>query len=38
MPIGDMTPFEKEGFEKMLPELNTQIAKGIKFANEPASA
>jgi hypothetical protein len=36
MPIGDMTAFEKECFEKMLPELNAQIAKGIQFANEPA--
>jgi hypothetical protein len=34
MPIGDMSPSEKEGYEKMIPELKTQISKGIKFAAE----
>jgi hypothetical protein len=34
MPIGDMSAFEKEGYEKMLPELKAQISKGIAFAAE----
>ena len=35
LPLGTMNDFEKEAMEAMLPELKAQIAKGIKFAQEP---
>jgi malate dehydrogenase len=37
LPLGTMNDFEKEAMEAMLPELKAQIAKGIKFAQEPAA-
>lgn len=34
MGLGALSDFEKEGLEKMKPELKSSIEKGIKFANE----
>jgi len=34
-PVGDITSYEKECLDKMMPELESSIAKGIKFANTP---
>ena len=30
--FGELSDYEKEGLEKLLPELNSSIEKGIKFA------
>jgi malate dehydrogenase len=32
---GDLTPYEKAWFDKMVPELQKQIQKGVDFANSP---
>ncbi len=32
--IGEVTDFEQEGIEKLIPELKASIAKGIDFANK----
>lgn len=31
LPFGDLSPFEKEGLEKLIPDLSAQVAKGIAF-------
>jgi len=33
LPIGDLSPYEKQWFDKMLPELKKQIKKGEDFIN-----
>ena len=32
--FGKLSAYEQGWFDKMLPELKTQIAKGIEFANQ----
>lgn len=34
-PLGPLHEFEKQALDKMIPELESSIAKGIKFAREP---
>jgi malate dehydrogenase len=36
LPIGPMSDFESAGLEKMLPELNKSIAKGVEFVHSRA--
>jgi malate dehydrogenase len=33
LPFGELTPYEQEWFNKMMPELKNQIQKGIDFVN-----
>lgn len=33
LPLGDLSPYEKMWFDKMMPELKSQIQKGVAFAN-----
>ncbi|KAL7542396.1 hypothetical protein ACHAXR_011745 [Thalassiosira sp. AJA248-18] len=33
LPLGDLSPYEQQWFEKMMPELKKQIQKGVDFAN-----
>ena len=34
LPFGNLTAYEKKWFGKFMPELKTQIQKGIEFANK----
>jgi malate dehydrogenase len=34
LPLGELSAYEQKWFDKMMPDLKAQIAKGIKFANE----
>ena len=33
LPLGDLSPYEKQWFDKMMPELQKQIQKGVDFAS-----
>jgi malate dehydrogenase len=33
LPLGELSPYEKMWFDKMMPELKGQIQKGVAFAN-----
>ncbi len=33
LPLGELSPYEKKWFDKMLPELKNQIKKGVDFVN-----
>ncbi|KAL3791978.1 hypothetical protein ACHAW5_002623 [Stephanodiscus triporus] len=33
LPLGNLSPYEKMWFDKMMPELKSQIQKGVAFAN-----
>jgi len=32
LPFGTLSPYEKEGLDKMLPDLIGQVKKGVEFA------
>ena len=34
LPLGNLSPYEKKWFDKMMPELNNQIKKGVEFVNK----
>jgi hypothetical protein len=34
--FGKLSPYEKQWFDKMVPDLQKQIAKGIDFVKSPA--
>jgi malate dehydrogenase len=34
--FGELSEYEKQWFDKMIPDLQKQIAKGIDFVNSPA--
>ncbi len=33
-PLGTLSAYEKEGLDKMVPELKASIAKGVEFAGK----
>ena len=34
LPLGNLSPYEKKWFDKMMPELQNQIKKGVEFVNK----
>lgn len=34
LPFGNLSPYEQQWFDKMMPELKAQIQKGVEFANK----